>query len=609
MSPSYVIGINVSHNPAAVLINENEVICAFEEEKIRQVKGLYGWPSHSIEKCLHRLPRDEKISIVAIGCENISEFLVTNRNLIRTGNRSKYINRKYVLFDLIKLVFPSYNLENSLRRNLATMISKRVGNEVELRFINHHLAHAASAAFVVDWENALVVTEDGKGDFQSGSVYLKQQNEIRLVNYKSYLKSLGQLYAVTTEILGFKSNRHEGKITGLAAFGNPKIVSEKLRKDLLVGDIVNFEGITASGAKPKNRSLINWINIRGRWVHLKASRLETNVHRSYQLNAKKIKFLLQSYKKDGISDQDIAAGVQDFCEQQMVNQVNQELISHKEDRLCLAGGLFANVKINQALREKTKVVDIFVQPAMDDAGTALGAAFVSLSERGLKLSFRNSTVNQVYLGESFSRDSIKHELKKHELSPMEFSDTADVASQLLSKNYIIGMFSGRSEWGPRALGNRSILCSGTTREITTILNNRLNRSDFMPFAPIVMQEDVKNIFEDFDSPPSAAEFMTITAKVKREIIEKFPAIVHVDGTARPQILTKQTNDNLWQILNSYREKTGFGLLINTSFNLHEFPIVFSPRDAIVTFLSGAVDVLILENYFVFSDPKIIEEIS
>lgn len=609
MNSTHVIGINVSHNPAAVLINQNGIICAFEEEKIRQVKGLHGWPTLSIEKCLSRLPKDESISIVAIGCENISEFLVTNRNLIRTANNSQNKNRKYILFDLVKFIFPSYNLEKSLRGNVFRIISNTIGYEVELRFVNHHFAHAASAAFVVDWENALVVTEDGKGDFQSGSVYLKRRDTFTLVNLKSYLRSLGQVYAMTTEILGFKSNRHEGKITGLAAFGNPKSVSARLRRDLLTGDTIDFEKIAISEIKPKTEKLMNRFNVRGRWLHLKRSRLETDVHRNYELNADRIRGLLQSYKNDGISNQDIAAGVQEFCEQQVVNHVKQELITHKENRICLAGGLFANVKINQALKDNTDVSDIFVQPAMDDAGTALGAALVALTEKDLKLSFKNSTINQVYLGEEFSREEIVHELKQFGLSPIEFRDTADVASQLLAKNYILGMFSGRSEWGPRALGNRSILCSGTVQEITAVLNNRLNRSDFMPFAPIVMEEDVQNIFEDFESPPIAAEFMTITAKVRREIIEKFPAIVHVDGTARPQILKKQTNYGLWQILNSYREKTGFGLLINTSFNLHEFPIVFSPRDAIVTFLSGAVDVLVFENLFVFNNPNIMHEIS
>jgi carbamoyltransferase len=256
--------------------------------------------------------------------------------------------------------------------------------------------------------------------------------------------------------------------------------------------------------------------------------------------------------------------------------------------VALAGGLYANVKINQKIFELANVKDVFVQPAMHDAGTALGSA---VFHNGFKSSLIADLDKLVHLGPDYFLDDLDY---KKDLSLVVRSNFSikDIA-RLIESDNIIGIFNGRLEFGPRALGNRSILATAKNKSITGTLNRRLNRNDFMPFAPLIIEDDAEEILINYSLNKVAANFMTCTFQVKVEYQKQLEAIVHVDGSVRPQIVRKNAQPMIYELLQEIKLITGLGVCINTSFNLHEYPIANSPKDALNILKVGAIDYLIL----------------
>jgi carbamoyltransferase len=592
---SELIGLNLSHNPSAVLINDEKILCAFEEEKLLQKKGYVGFPSLALKECMKRSGRDSESVKVAVGFADTFEIGSSHRYLLRASKLGRIRRLGYLVHDFLRIIFPvNFSLADSLKSHITEIIAQETGKRVDVFFVDHHLCHALSAAAMVDWENVLVVTQDGKGDGLSGSFGLKLgDGRYVKLGTQSHLESLGQLYAATTEVLGFRSNRHEGKITGLAAFGNSKEVFQALEAKLevdgeyrpfpFVESLSDFEVFRMLSKKRRDFGMsIRWL------------RTESNSTRRYVLQYFLLKDLLQAIHSVHNKREDMAAGVQAFCEKHLIKKIGYYMADFPDvNKMCLAGGLFSNVKINQKLRTHFKLKNIFVQPAMDDAGTALGAA-ISLHKNPCKLASPMGLISELaYLGGE--HQALTKPLPDN-LTTVSYPNDEDLIAllaEMLSEGLIVGIFRGRSEWGPRALGNRSILAAATTNSITSELNRRLRRSDFMPFAPIVLEEDVPAIFEDMNPFPLAAKFMTITASVKDHYQSKFPAITHIDGTARPQIVDPTENVFLGRLLREYKNIVGEGILLNTSFNLHENPIVAHPIDAIHAMEENAVDVLVI----------------
>ena len=273
-----------------------------------------------------------------------------------------------------------------------------------------------------------------------------------------------------------------------------------------------------------------------------------------------------------------------------------EKMGHKLNKVCLAGGVFANVKANQRIHEIPGVENIFVYPAMGDDGLSGGAALLAYYNQPEVKDKKSSEIKDINKGLEFSNDEIKIALEKANIQFEYFEDVEKQIATILNEGKVVGRFNGRMEYGPRSLGNRSIIGSPFDPSINNWLNKKLKRTEFMPFAPSINVEHAGTYFENYSNEHIAAEFMTVTYNVKEEMKEKIPAVVHIDGTARPQVVKADINPSYHRIIDEFYKLSGVPVVLNTSFNVHEQPIVCSPEDAIAGFQEGKLDVLAIGNY-------------
>jgi len=438
----------------------------------------------------------------------------------------------------------------------------------EKQYVCHQLAHAASAFWGSNFDDALCLTYDG-GMFNSpwfGGLYSADRRDgIRPLDQFSALHyvKVTSLYSFVTALLGFSPNKHEGKITGLAAYGRPTNACRALLRQWIEKDFLEIEGV------------LDWLYT---YDQKKPPLLMTNEARIYRFRKQAANF----------SREEMAATVQEYAENHIVDLLNKaKKLGWGRDNICLAGGLFANVKINQRVVE-VGFKGLFVAPPMTDDGTALGAAWHVLSQQ---TGFAPKPLHSMYLGPSFSSREIEDVLIAEGVKFELVSNPEYKLASLLTNGSIVAIFQGNMEFGPRALGNRSILAQATRDEINQSLNSRLRRTEFMPFAPISRVEDASYCYLDIDRVLHAAEFMTVTVDCTPRMREECPAVVHVDGTARPQLVSERINPFIYGVLSHYKELTGKPALVNTSFNVHEEPIVCSPIHALRGFFESGLDYL------------------
>jgi carbamoyltransferase len=307
--------------------------------------------------------------------------------------------------------------------------------------------------------------------------------------------------------------------------------------------------------------------------------------------------LLEGYSREGI-----AATAQRRLEEVMTKLVRNAVKATGQHKVAVAGGVFANVKLNQRINELEEVDDIYVFPEMSDGGLALGSALMALSRTKRIEPFR---LRDVYFGPEFTNRQIEEELRKSGLNYEGFSQDAleERVAKLLTQGKVIARFDGRMEYGPRALGNRSILYHAEDPTVNDWLNKMLKRTEFMPFAPVTLKEHAQKCYKGIKEDQYTAKFMTITFDCTDWMKKVSPAVVHVDGTARPQIITEEENPSYYRILKCYYEKTGIPTIVNTSFNMHEEPIVCSPKDAIRAFKMGHLDYMAIGNFMVSNDQQ------
>ena len=434
------------------------------------------------------------------------------------------------------------NLEESL---------KELGLFDKLTRYDHHAAHAAGAYFASGYEQALIITLDGYGSGLAGSASIGRGGSVTRVHGVEYPHSLGTFYESVTSSLGFKPSRHEGKIVGLAAYGDPNILSEIL--------------------------LARFIQEPGNFRILESN----NIYFS--------RYLSTLFPKI-----DVAAAYQHVLEVVATNYVRHYVEKTGISNVVLAGGVVANVKLNQRIFEIPGVEKIFVYPNMGDGGCGAGAAFLAC--QGKNSVFK--PYETVYLGPDYSEKEIEQELQTAGLEFKHYQKIEPVVAGLIHDGRVIGRFNGRMEYGPRALGNRSILYRATEPDVNQWLNQRLGRTEFMPFAPVTLYEQRHSCYKNIDGAEYAAQFMTITFDCTDEMKRQAPAAVHIDGTARPQLIRRECNQSYYDILDEYYKLSGIPTLINTSFNMHEEPIVSSPADAIRAFLQGNIDYLAIGSYLI-----------
>ncbi|WP_395344606.1 carbamoyltransferase [Ningiella sp. W23] len=598
-----VLGISPLDKDATVsIVKDGKVLFAAGEERFSRNKQQDGFPHFAIEKALDytglSVSDIDRVAYAFLDAEKEKEIFTKNlkneRDFInafdapdvasaikdakkRVPNRKEAIhgldnpNEKMDKSILHKTYYNMTSKSDSLSKKAAIDGSqswaevaeeghfayqkqlldglKKLGLEDKLVRIDHHLSHAANAYLCSGYDEALCITLDGYGTGLAGSVSLAKNGKIKRLHGIEYPSSLGTMYEHVTSSLGFKPSRHEGKIVGLASYGDPDILTP-----LLMSRIEQKDGD----------------------------------FKIYQANNIYLSRLLASE----FPKIDVAAAYQKTLELVASEFVSYWVQKTGIDTVVLSGGVTANVKLNQRIFEVDGVNHIFVYPNMGDGGCGTGAALY-LSSKGVE-----PTISNAYYGPDYSDDEIKQTLEKEGLAYTQPEDYAAKVAQLIHNGNVVARYSGRMEYGPRALGNRSIMYHGREPEVNQWLNKRLGRTEFMPFAPVTLFEHADECYLNVKGAEHAAEFMTITFDCTDKMKQDCPAAVHIDGTARPQLIRREVNEGYYDILSEYHKISGIPSLINTSFNMHEEPIVCSVEDAVRAFLQGKLDYLAIGSFLV-----------
>ena len=416
---------------------------------------------------------------------------------------------------------------------------------------------------------------DGEGDLLSATVSICDNGKIKRISETDDKNSAGYLYSEVTKACGYKVSRHEGKITGLAAYGDYKKYEDCFDKLVEVKDGQLFY-VCPVEHSVRNKIQNKLLNMIGLNTYMGAAEL---IRRCGKL-----------------SDKDLASSIQHLLEKKIVEIIEYWINKTDIHDVVLAGGIFANVKFNQYISKIQNIDNLFIFPDMGDGGNAYGAAVYSYYKEN---KFDTVKTKNVYFGPEFTTEYIENMLIKNK-NKVEYALSNDVCkdtAKLIAENKIIGWFQGRMEYGPRALGNRSIVASPIDATINKWLNERMQRTEFMPFAPSCLYEYADALFDiPKESMKYPAQFMTITFDMKKKWSDKAPAVSHVDQTARPQLVTKEGNPKYYRLLEEYNKITGLPLFINTSFNVHEEPIVCTPEEGLYSLLTGVVDYFCVGDY-------------
>ena len=572
-----VLGITDGITCGAAVIADGRILAAVNEERLSRLKMAYGFPRQSIAEVL-RLAKASPSDVDAVAAATISNhffdgvkafdgWLDDDRGFIRNSVFA-VAGRLSSLIDTFPGLEPLYYTARSpifaaRRRAIRRILGEEFGITAPVEFVNHHLAHATSAYFTSGFDDATVVTMDGGGDGASSHVYEVRDGSFRRIGYTSAFNSLGNYYAYITHVCGFKAQKHEGKITGLAAHGEPKHL------DLLDSFITFREGALLNVGRVAFSAAVE--------------RLRRSLPTSWRM-------------------EDLAASIQRHSEQLASRYVAHHLSPERPRKLALAGGLFANVRINQEVSRIPGVERLFVHPGMTDGGLAVGAALATCmkNRKRNRMEAPAGILQDVYLGPEYSPVEIEEALRRHQLLFSRPTSIEAEVARLLAEGHVVARFDGRMEYGPRALGNRSILYQPADRSVNDWLNKYLERTEFMPFAPSTLMEHAAASYETIEPALDAARFMTITYDCTSWMKRTCPGVVHLDGTARPQLVRREDNASYHRIIEEFRRRTGVPSVINTSFNMHEEPIVCSPEDAIRAFLQGHLDYLAIGDCLVSS---------
>jgi carbamoyltransferase len=586
LNPRTILGIATTHETGACVVQDGVVLSAVNEERLsrRKLDNSYP-PEKSIREAIRVAGIDAaEIDAVAIAGLHWRDLIPQSWDSFVRDAKDFHALNDYVPH-LVRVFYRLLYFWRALHYGkVLDFLKAELGVEPKPFYVEHHEAHAASVYRTTDWDRALIATADGVGDDVSITYSIADGSLIRRIETFFYPNSFGQFYTACTQVLGFKGGRHEGKITGLSGYGtHDPGLADRVRRTFFVDD----------GGFRLNKKYYSEGFVRVSRANLKVAtgRGLGLIDLDYRNYKPPLRRLLSGYARE-----QVAYAYQAELESQMT-RLTERHWSPEHRNLGLAGGIFANVKLNMALSESLVTDGLFVFPAMGDGGLCVGAA---LSVRGEK----PRRIPHVYLGTSIEPDEALTELQTSDgVSWTRPDDMAQVAAEALAANLIVARCAGAMEYGPRALGNRSILYHCADPHVNDWLNEQLGRTEFMPFAPICLAEDAREYFHLRAGEELACAYMTLVVRCTDRMMEECPAAVHVDGTARPQLIDALRNPEMHEILVRYRELTGVSCVINTSFNMHEEPIVRSPADGIKAFLQSNLDRLVLGPYFVHNDRK------
>ncbi|MCP5102971.1 MAG: carbamoyl transferase [bacterium] len=583
MNTEYILGINsVYHESSAAVIADGKIIAAVEEERFNRrrhgkdavVDNTPILPYQSIDYCL----KEAGITLAEVKWigysfsiderEKKKEYLLSHGPVLSGGYKTERGEGIFRGFNKLvpKLLAIRYGMNED-------EVSKR------FHYLDHHLCHLASAYYASPFDEAAVLSIDGIGEYETTTMAVGRGNELKVLKDIPYPHSLGFVWELITNFLGFRGNYDECKIMGLASYGDP----ERFRKAM--ASIVNLhEDGTFSIA-----------NLDKNLYHGDFSCLE----QAFVGVDKRLPYEPLRYGDGDTRHADVAAVLQKITEDVFLGLGN---LAYKETgltNLALAGGVTLNCVANGKLAQQSKFRNIWVQPAASDAGTALGAALWLFQNRpDGKEESRRCRMDTPYLGPGYSDEEIERVLDKFRLSHRRVQNPAKTAAEMVARGDVIGWFQGRMEYGPRALGTRSILTDPRSGAMLDRINHKVkHREPFRPLCPTILWERWSDWLDTEEPPVGATEFMLATYYIRKKQRSEIPAVLHVDGTSRVQLLKKEINPLYYELIAEFEEITGIPMVLNTSFNDRE-PIVCTPEDAAKCFLKTEIDAMFLGHHLV-----------
>jgi len=560
----FILGVWDGHDAGAAIVEDGIIKVAVNEERLTRRKLDIGFPANSISACLkHMNLKPADIEAVAMCGSQFTQALVRAFPFI---GKNYYNFRRRLTpkprFERFRRLFLKYSMSywgsNFFTKKYSEFDIKRLLEKMgfknfRLYLVDHHEAHAASAAFTSGFDNCLCITLDGVGDGVSGTINIFKDGSFERLSTISGRNSLSTMYEQVTTLLGMRELEDEGKTMCIADYSYP--VPDEKNKIL---DLFRVEGLNIETKYPPPKMFVElekimWNTRREQFAYMAQRTIE--------------KHMLQLFK----------------------NAIEQTGIKD----VCWAGGIASNIKANRILRLQTGMKRWFVFPHMGDGGLAAGAA---LHADNLLNGSKGSKLENAYLGLEYSNDEIKEEIKKHNVKFEQRSDVAKLAGELVAKGEFLFWFQGRMEYGPRALGDRSIVGPAFSLELKNRLNMQVKKREwFQPFCPSLLEEDAKKIFEDYDGMPD--RLMTMGYMTFPKIRDRVVSVIHVDGSSRPQMVGSE-NKKYREMIERVKRIVGDGIVLNTSFNIHGEPIVCSPKDAIETMIRTKTKHMVIGDYLV-----------
>ena len=602
--PERILGISAFyHDSAAAVLEDGHIVAAAQEERFTRKKHDNSFPIHAIKYVLEESCADlDSYSAVAFYDKPYLKF----ERLLETYHGFAPSGLKSYLSAIPVWIKEKLFMKNMLKQELKSFSPSK---ELKLLFPEHHLSHAASAFYPSPFDDAAILTIDGVGEWATTTIAHGKGRDIKILCQIDFPHSLGLLYSAFTYYCGFRVNSGEYKLMGLAPYGNPTASRVAEWKNIVLKELID---IRSDGSFLLNMRYFNYATGHSMCNDAKWQKLFGIPRRQFEGE------LTQPYM-------DLALVIQMVTEELVIRLAEQAKRLTASDHLVMAGGVALNCVANGKLLKKGLFKDLWIQPAAGDAGGALGAAYAAWhiwSRKDRAPLNGNDAMRGAYLGPSFNDDDVQR-LTKRYAAPSQRFDRFDAlcskVSDLLAEGHVIGWFQGRMEYGPRALGNRSIIGDARQPEMQKKMNLHIKyREGFRPFAPSVMEEELKTYF-DLDRPSPYMLLVAPVVKTKRKAIpanytslslydrlyvqrSDVPAITHVDFSARIQSVNKNTNPKYWELINTFRQKTGYGLIVNTSFNVRGEPIVCTPEEAFRCFMRTKMDYLVINN-FLFDKKK------
>lgn len=579
----YILGINPSHNATAAIMKDGKVVACVSEERFNRKKNYWGFPTKSLQFCLEQLnisASDVNLVVISSTIFPASpELGYSKSNLAQLPYNfmkiSQRLWREYIewylpflkIFEQTSYKFLVKVMEPILQRQIRRILNELGFENKKIIFADHHTCHAYTAFYGAPFlekgiKDVLVVTCDGEGDLVSATVGVFKRGKYQILSKTDQYNSIGTFYSEVTQFLGMKALEHEYKVMGLAPYASEKY-AEKLYE------------------KVKD------------WIRVNKEKLEIETIVSSYNFRKLFNKYLRDYRFDIV-----AALAQMLCERKVLELVEEAIKNTGVRNVVVSGGVFMNVKMNKLISESKEVRKFFVFPSCGDESNAFGACyfgFMKLTKKELPKPIRD-----LYLGPEFNEREIREALMKYKDLKVYKPKNLDIkVAELLKKGEVVARFAGRSEWGARSLGNRTLLADPANFLVVEKINRMIKSRDFwMPFAPVIMDEQ-KDRYLNLYKKQDCGQYMIMAYDTKEDSREDIIAAIHpYDKTARPQILSKDWNEDLWRILNEFRKLTGRGALLNTSFNIHGEPIVGSPDDALSTLKRSGLKYLVLGDHMV-----------